>query len=688
MNNTNDKITTDHLARQAYLYIRQSTPDQVKYNLESKRLQYALADRARTLGWQDVEVIDEDLGISGEGIPRSGFERLLHAVCEGQVGAVFSIEASRLARNGREWHTLLEFCSIVGVLLIDAQAIYDPRLTNDQLLLGIKGTLSEMEVATFRERAQSALMQMAQRGALVRRVAIGYVKGADGRIEKDPDARVRAAIDLIFRKFAELGSARQVYFWLDQQQIQLPIVRGPEDAQEVVWQPARYHAVHSVLKNPIYAGAYTYGRSQTVRRLEAGQKRVVRQLRRRREEWSVLILDHHEGYIDWQVYESNQKVITDNDNARSGVVRGAIKNGEALLAGLLRCGHCGAKLLVQYPRPHVIRYQCSGYILNRDQVCCVMFGGLRADRLVSEQLLQCLAPLGLGAAMEAIEALQGASDDRIQQKRLALERARYEVTHARRQYDAVDPANRLVAAELERRWNQALTTEAQLETELTSLQQGCERPLSDVQKRELLEFARDLPRLWDDQRSSPEYKKRLLRIALKEIIATCEGETIRLVLHWQGGDHTQVEFQKIRTGEHRYATDKDLVEIIRVLARIEPDERIASILNRNQRRTAHGEVWTAKHVCAVRNHHGISVYRQGERQARNEMFVGEACKVLEVTQTTVLRLIRLKQLPATQACAGAPWVMRKADVERCTAERNRTATPATADSKQLGLEIP
>jgi hypothetical protein len=355
--------------------------------------------------------------------------------------------------------------------------------------------------------------------------------------------------------------------------------------------------VHSVLKNPIYAGAYAYGRSKTVRRLEAGQKRVLRQVRRRREEWPVLILNHHEGYIDWDVYESNQKVITDNDNARGGLVRGAIKNGDALLAGLLRCGHCGAKLLAQYPRPHVIRYQCSGYILNRDQACCVMFGGLRADRLVSEQLLQCLTPLGLGAAMEAIEALQGASDDRVQQKRLALEHARYEVAHARRQYDAVDPANRLVAAELERRWNQALTAEAQLEAELTSLQQGRERPLSDSQKRELLEFARDLPRLWEDPRSSPEYKKRLLRIALKDIIATCEGETIRLVLHWQGGDHTQVEFQKIRTGEHRYVTDKELVEIIRVLARIEPDERIASILNRNQRRTAHGEVWTAKRIC-------------------------------------------------------------------------------------------
>jgi DNA invertase Pin-like site-specific DNA recombinase len=683
----NNKITAEHLARRACVYIRQSTPDQVKYNLESKRRQYGLADRARALGWQDVDVIDDDLGVSGDGTPRSGFERLLRAVCDGHVGAVFSIEASRLARNGREWHTLLEFCGIVGVLLIDAETVYDPRLTNDRLLLGVKGTISEMEVATFRERAQSALMQKAQRGALVRRVPVGYIKGADDRIEKDPDARVRTAIDLIFRKFAELGSVRQVYFWLNQQQMQLPIVRGPDDAREIIWQPARYHAVHSVLKNPSYAGAYAYGRSKTVRRLDAGQKRVVRQVRRCREEWSVLILNHHEGYIDWDAYESNQKVIADNDNARGGAVRGSIKNGEALLAGLLRCGHCGAKLLAQYPRRHVIRYQCSGYILNRDHVCCVMFGGLRADRLVSEQLLQCLAPLGLGSALEAIEVLQGASDDRIHQKMLALEHARYEVTHARRQYDAVDPANRLVAAELERRWNQALTAVAQLEAEVTSLQQGRERPLNDAQKRDLLEFARDLPRLWNHPRSSPECKKRLLRIALKEIIATCEGETIRLVLHWQGGDHTQIEFPKIRSGEHRYVTDKELVEIIRVLARIEPDERIASILNRNQRRTAHGEVWTAMRVCSVRNHYAIPVYKEGERQARNEMFVGEAREVLGVTQTTVLRLIRSKQLLATQACVGAPWVMRRADVERCMAERKHATTPPTADLKQLALEI-
>lgn len=683
-----NKITADHLARRACVYIRQSTPEQVRHNLESKRRQYGLVDRARALGWQQIDIIDDDLGISGSGIRRPGFERLLTAVCEGQVGAVFSIEASRLARTNREWHTLLEFCSIVGVLLIDAEAVYDPRLTDDRLLLGMKGTISEMEVATFRERAQAAILQKAQRGALVRRVPIGYIKGTEDRIEKDPDARIRAAIDLIFSKFAELGSVRQVFFWLDRQKIELPIAKGPEETQEIVWRPARYHAVLSVLKNPTYAGAYAYGRSKTVVGLEGGQKRVRRQVQRRREDWKVLIRDHHEGYIDWEVYQSNQTMIAQNDNAKGSAVRGAIKQGEALLAGLLRCGHCGAKLLAQYPSPGVIRYQCSGYLLNRDRACCVMFGGLRADRLVSEQLLQSVAPVGMEAAIEVIESLESASDGRIQQKALALEQAHYEVTRARRQYDAVDPANRLVAAELERRWNQALTKETQVEAELVTLREQREEPITEEHKRELLSFARNLPKLWDDSLSSPEHKKRLLRIALKEIIATSEDTTIRLVVHWQGGDHTQIEFPKIRSGRHRYVTDEDLVELVRILARIEPDARIASILNRNQRRTAHEQTWTAKHVCSLRNNHAIPVYREGERQARSEMSVSEAATVLGVTPTTVLRLIRVKQLPASQACEGAPWILRRADVERCMAVRKQPSPPPTVDSEQLTLEIP
>ena len=682
------KIRADHLARRACVYIRQSTPDQVQHNLESQRRQYALADYARALGWQEVDVIDDDLGISGSGTHRPGFERLLRELRDGKVGAVFSIEASRLARNGRDWHTLLEYCSIAGALLIDSEAMYDPRLTNDKLLLGMKGTISEMEVATFRERAQAALLQKAHRGALVRRVPIGYVKGPEDRIEKDPDARISGAIDLVFRKFAELGSVRQVYFWLDQQALQLPVARGTEALREVIWQSARYHAVLSVLKNPVYAGVYAYGRSKTLVNLEAGQKRVRRQVQPRREDWTVLIEDHHESYIDWDVYRSNQTMIANNDNARGNAVRGSIKQGGALLAGLLRCGHCGAKLLAQYPGPNTIRYQCSGYLLNRDCSCCVMFGGQRADSLVSRQLMQSLTPLAIEAAIEAIGSLQGANDERTQQKAMALEQARYEVVRARRQYDAVDPANRLVAAELERRWNNALTAAAQQEAELAKFHQGRKQPLTESQERELLSLAQDLPRLWDDPDSLPEHKKRLLRIALKEIVATCEGETIRLILHWQGGDHTQMEFQKIRSGRHRFVTADDLVDIVRVLARIEPDARIASILNRNQRPTAHGKDWTTKRICSLRNNHAIPVYHEGERQSRGEMSVSEVAATLGVTPTTVLRLIKIKELPAAQACVGAPWILHRADVERCVNLRKHPAALPMAESAQMIFEIP
>ena len=681
-----NKITAEHLSRQACVYIRQSTPGQVRQNLESQRRQYALVDHARSLGWENVQAIDEDLGISGSGTRRPGFERLLRALCDGQVGAVFSIEASRLARNGRDGHTLLEFCSVVGALPIDAESVYDPRLTNDRLLLGMKGTIGEMEVANFRERGQAALWQKAQRGALVQRVAVGCLRGADDRIEKDPDAGIQSTIDLVFGKFAALGSVRQVYFRLDREQIELPVVLGTKDAREKGWQPARYHAVLSILKNPVYAGAYAYGRAKTITRLEAGQK-VQRRVKRRREDWAVLILDHHESYIDWDVYQSNQAMIAHNENANSRAVRGAVRHGEALLAGLLRCGHCGAKMLAQYPRQRVIRYRCSGYMLNRDQPGCVMFGGLRADRLVSEQLLRCLSPLGIDAATSAIAALEDANDERIHQKTLALQQARYEVAHARRQYDAVDPSNRLVAAELERRWNRALTVEADLEAELAALEDGREHPITEAQKQELLDFARDIPRLWEDPLSSPEYKKRLLRIALKEIAATCEAETIRLVLHWQGGDHTQVEFPKIHTGQHRYATGHEIVEPIGKLAHIEPDARIASILNKNEHRTAHGQSWTAKNVCAVRNHHAIPVYRDGERKNRGEVSVREAADALGVTPTTIFRLIQLKQLPATQICGNAPWILLKKDVERYAEERRRATPPPTTNLTKLLFEI-
>jgi len=440
-----NKITAEHLSRRACVYVRQSTPDQVHNNLESQRRQYALVERARQLGWQQVDVIDDDLGRSGSGTSRPGFDRLLGLLCDGEVGAVLSIEASRLARNGRDWHTLLEFCSVVGALLIDADGIYDPAQMNDRLLLGMKGTISEMELASFRQRAHEAMKQKAKRGELFMRVPIGYVRTLDDRLDKDPDERVRAAIDLVLRKFAEFGSARRLYFWLCEQRIDVPAVAAVGSSERVQWKAPRYHSLLSLLQNPIYAGVYAYGRSKTSMRIEEGRKRAVRTRHRNAEDWSVMILDHHEGYIDWDAYRGNQELMAHNANGRGSTVRGSIRSGSALLSGLLRCGHCGAKLCVAYPGATSIRYQCTTRILSREQACCVMFGGLGADRLVAEQVLRCLEALGLQAALQAIENLQGVEDERLAQKRLALQRARYEVSRAQRQYDVVDPANRLVA---------------------------------------------------------------------------------------------------------------------------------------------------------------------------------------------------------------------------------------------------
>src|SRR5438067_4081439 len=279
------KITANHLGRAAFVYIRQSTADQLLHNPESRRRQYGLADRARQLGWTTVEVIDDDLGRSGGGINRPGFERLLAAICEGRVGAVFAIEASRLARNGRDWHTLIEFCGLVGTIIVDEDGIYDPRHPNDRLLLGMKGTMSELELSLFRQRSQEALKQKARRGALILGVAAGYVKVGRDRIEKNPDQRVRDALQLVFAKFAEFQSARQVHIWLRDEGIELPVKAHNTEAEGVVWRLPAYNTVHNILTNPIYAGTYAFGRTTSKVSVENGRKRVRRGVRRPMGEW-------------------------------------------------------------------------------------------------------------------------------------------------------------------------------------------------------------------------------------------------------------------------------------------------------------------------------------------------------------------------------------------------------------------
>jgi len=416
------KIMPEHLTRLACVYIRQSTADQLLHNQESQRRQYGLADRARALGWSSVEVIDDDLGRSGGGSSRPGFERLLSAICEGRVGAVFAIEASRLARNGRDWHTLIEFCGLVGAIIVDEDGVYDPRLPNDRLLLGMKGTMSELELSMFRQRSHEALKQKARRGELFLRVASGYVKAGKDRIEKDPDQRVQEALALVFAKFSEFRSVRQVLIWLVEEGIKLPVKARNPEAQGVVWRTPAYNTVHNILTNPIYAGAYVFGRPGSRVSVEAGRKRVRRGLRRAPQEWDVLLRERHEGYISWDEFERNQRVIADNANRMGiGAVKGAVRRGELLLAGLLRCGHCGRKLHVFYSGDNG-RYQCYGARTNHGGLRCISIAGAGADRAVAAEVLRVLRPIGVDAAVEAVNALMQKTSAAQRQLELALRR--------------------------------------------------------------------------------------------------------------------------------------------------------------------------------------------------------------------------------------------------------------------------
>ena len=683
------KIAAEHLARGAFVYVRQSTTDQVRNNHESRRRQYGLADRARTLGWSTVEIIDDDLGRSGSGVSRPGFEKLLAAICEGRVGAVVSIEASRLARNGRDWHTLLEFCGLVGTLIVDEDGVYDPRRPNDRLLLGMKGTMSEMELSVLRQRSLEALKQKAQRGELFLNVAVGYAKTPhDDRIEKDPDRRVQEAIALVFRKFAEMQTVRQVHLWLRQERLSLPAVSHGPDGRRVEWKLPVYNTIHHMLTNPIYAGAYAFGRTGSRITIEEGRKRIVRGLRKERGEWEALIIDRHEGYISWAEFERNQRLIADNANGKSFMSRGSVRRGEALLAGLLRCGHCGRKLHVAYSGTNgsAGRYHCRGGRINHGGEPCISFGGMRVDRAVGAEVIERLQPLGVEAALAAAEMRRIESAEKQRQIEFALEQAHFEAARARRQYDAVDPDNRLVAGELEHRWNERLAAVRALEDECDTLAAAPTRSLSPTEPGRLLALGADLERAWNAPGATSATRKRIVRTLIEEIVARVEDDALDLVVRWQGGDHTFLRVRKNRAGQHRWSTDTDVLELVAVLARQMPDRAIAAILNRAGKKTGRGNGWTRSRVCWLRNHRGITPYREGERAERGEATLDEAAAALNVSAATVRRMINERLLTAHQLCKGAPWVIRTDDLARPdvkrVADQRRTRRPSSNDPHQ------
>jgi DNA invertase Pin-like site-specific DNA recombinase len=676
------KITAEHIARSACVYIRQSTADQLAHNHESRRRQYGLIDRAKQLGWSKVDVIDDDLGRSGGGIARPGFERLLATICDSRVGAVLAIEASRLARNGRDWHTLIEFCGLVGTLIVDEDGIYDPRHPNDRLLLGMKGTMSELEMSMFRQRSQEALKQKARRGVLVLGVAAGYVRVGRDRVEKNPDKRVQEALQLVFTKFAELQSARQVHIWLREEGIELPVKSRQGEAHGVVWRLPAYNIVHNILTNPIYAGAYAFGRTKSRVSLEDGRKRIRRGVQKPMAEWDVLIKDHHAAYITWDQFERNLAVIANNATRMSSeLARGAARAGELLLPGLLRCGHCGRKLHVHYSK--LGRYNCYGARTNHGAARCISISGLSIDPAISNEVLRVLKPLGIEAALKAIEAQSSTTTAAERQLELSLQQARYEAAHARRQYDAVDPANRLVAGELERRWNERLQAVARAEEEIAALIARRPPPLGGPERQQLEALGADLERAWSHPAATAATRKRILRAALKEIIVRRDGAIIHAILHWQGGDHTELQVkQRLNAaGRHNPRIPDDTIALVRELARLMPDRQIARLLNRTGVETGYGNAWTQERVRGFRNHHDIAIFHDGEWAQRGEITLEAAAKLIGVCNMTALRMLRRGEIKGRQACAGAPWVI-KADDLAGFAKGKRRKPPLTLDATQ------
>jgi excisionase family DNA binding protein len=673
------KISPDHLARTAVVYVRQSTATQVNHNLESQRRQYGLADRARQLGWQDVEVIDDDLGRSGGGSRRPGFEKLLAAICEGRVGAVLSVEASRLARNGRDWHTLLEFCGLVRTLIIDEDGVYDSGSINDRLLLGMKGTMSEMELSTMRQRSVEAQKQKARRGELFLTVVIGYVKVGRNAIEKDPDRRIQEAIAMVFRKFAELQTIRQVLVWLRQEKIPLPAVAPRGGPTPVIWKEPVYSTVQYMLTNPIYAGAYAFGRRSSRITLEDGRKKITETLQRDWRTWEILIRDHHESYIDWEEFERNQRLIADNTNGKRFMSRGSVRRGEALLPGLFRCARCGRKLNVYYGG-EAQRYVCAGAFSHMAAAMCISFGGLRVDRAISKEVLDRLQPLGVEAALCAIEARGQQRSEKQRQLEFALQQARYDASRAHRQYDAIDPDNRLVADELERRWNERLIAVRDLEAEIDQLGANTGRHLSNDDKHRLMSLGEDLARVWDGTAATPETRKKIIRTVISEIVVDVINDSVEMVIHWEGGDHTKIAVKKNRVGQTRWCNDAEVIDLVRALSRHMPDETIAAVLNRSGKLTGHGNTWTRTRVCAIRRQKSIAIYRPGEREERGELTLDEAAAELKVSSSTVRRLVSSGVLRARQVCKGAPWVIHGVDLDgddvRCHADARRARRPA------------
>lgn len=673
---TSERLPAALLQRKAIVYVRQSTPAQAQENLESQRRQYELVEVAREHGFRDVELIDDDLGRSASGAAaRPGFERLVAQLCAGTVGAVLCLEASRLARNGRDWHHLLELCGLVEARVIDLDGIYNPCLPNDRLLLGMKGTISEFELGILRARLVEAARAKAHRGELRIPVPIGFLWDRETGIGFDPDVRVQEIIRLVFGKFQELGSARQVLLWMRDEDVHFP---RPSDGKQTIsfdWQPARYRSIIALLKNPFYAGAYAYGKSE--KRIEVINGRAHKSYGHAKplEQWDILLKDHHEGYIGWEEFERNQQQLARNSYGKAEGAKSG-RGGRALLSGLLRCARCGRRLRVAYTgrAPGTPKYRCNGSNVALGLPRCIAFGAWRIDEAIVHETLRALAPLALEAAVEAEQMQVEKQADRRRIAELELEQAQYDAALAERRYAACDPDNRLIAAQLEKSWEQALqrvqSCQAKLKTD--------NAPRAPLLSPDLDGLASDLEAAWNAPGTSMRTRQRLVRTLIEEIIVDIDetAAEVVLVIHWKGGQHSELRTRKPQSGEHRRCTSDEAIAIIRSMAGRWPDEQIAASLNRLGIRTGQNNTWSAHRVESARKTHDIHAYRSADKDGE-WLTMSEAATELGVTNHVIRRLIRNGDLRATQVVPRAPYQIQASDLrsERIAALIDRSNSP-------------
>jgi DNA invertase Pin-like site-specific DNA recombinase len=656
-----EKIRSQHLQRKAILYVRQSSAYQVTHNLESQRLQYAMQERLMQLGWREIEVVDEDLGRSAAGmVTRSGFERMVAEVSLGRVGAVAAREVSRFARNSREWQQLVEVCRVVDTVLVDQEMVYAPRQSNDRLLLGLKGSLNEYELDLLRQRSLEARREKAKRGELIVTAPVGYLKTEDKRLEKTPDRRVQEAISLTFEKFGELGSVRQTLLWFLENGLQYPAhtVRG-----ELVWKRPCYASIYRLLTNPVYGGAYAYGKSEQVTSYDNG---IAKQSHRRkpREHWFSFIPNNHEGYVDGERFEQIQQLIGANNLAPEQL--GAARCGQALLAGLLRCRRCGHKLTVRYTgsRHDVLRYSCWRGFLDNGEPRCIAFGGVPADEAIAREVLRVVQPAAIEAAILASEAEEHKQDQVEVALQRELEAARYAAHRAQKQYDAADPENRLVADELERRWNVALKLVQAIELKLEQ-QARSQGQITAPSREDFVDLAADLEAIWQHPQSDARLKKRIVRTLMREIVVDIDAAAseVILVIHWSGGIHTELRLPRRRRGQNSRQSSPQLIDAVRILANLCSDDLIAGTLNRNGLLTGGGNRWTRERVTALRSHHKIPCFCAERSAEEGWLNLTRAAAFVGVSPKTLRLAVERGEIEALHPLAEGPWIFNRRSLQ-------------------------